>query len=60
VINVTFTFAPFQIQNVKSKGGGTWHIMSPSSEKVGVHVPRVPHLIAPLSLTTTMFIDAFK
>jgi len=27
---------------------GTWHIMSPPSEKVGGHVPRVPHQIAPM------------
>jgi len=28
--------------------GGTWHIMSPLSQKVGGHVPRVPHQIAPM------------
>ena len=36
-----------QIQNLKRKSGGTSHIMSPPPEKVGGHVPRVPHQIAP-------------
>ena len=33
----------------EKKVGGTWHIMSPSSEKLGGHVPRVPHQIAPMA-----------
>jgi len=28
---------------------GTWHIISPLSEKVGGHIPREPHLIARMS-----------
>ena len=30
---------------------GTWHIISQLSEKVGGRVPRVPHLIAPMTAT---------
>ena len=37
-----------QIHTRREKSGGTQHIMSPSSEKVGRHVPRVPHQIAPM------------
>jgi len=29
---------------------GTWHIITPLSEKVGGRVPRAPHLIAPMLL----------
>jgi len=39
---------PLQMQNLKKKVGGTWHILLPPSEKVGGHVPRVPHQIAPM------------
>jgi len=42
-----------QIQNLERKKWGTWHIMSPPSEKVGGHVPRVPHQIAPMLIICT-------
>ena len=31
---------------------GTWHIVSPLSEKVGGDAPHVPHLIAPMHKLT--------
>jgi len=31
---------------------GTWHTISPLSEKVGRRVSRVPHLIAPMGEVT--------
>jgi len=47
-----------QIQNQKRKSGGTLHIMSPPPEKVGGHVPRVPHQIAPMLATLLGLLDA--
>ena len=51
---------PLQIQNLKRKSAGTWHIISPHLKKWGEHVPRVPHQIAPmlqtqLALVTIIF-----
>jgi len=43
---------PRQIQNPKRKRWGAWHVMSPPSEKVGGHVPSVPHQIAPMTTLT--------
>jgi len=45
---VTFSFETSPNTKPTRKGGGTWHIMSPPSKKVGGHVPRVPHQIAPI------------
>jgi len=47
-----------QIQNLKRKSGGTSHIMSPPPEKVGGHVPRVPHQIVPMLATLLGLLDA--
>ena len=38
------------MQNLKKKSGGHSILCSPPSEKVGGHVPRVPHQIAPMVL----------
>jgi len=52
VANTTFIFETSPNTKPKEKKvGGTWHIMSPPSEKVGGHVPRVPHQIAPMHVT---------
>jgi len=51
VTNITFIFEISANTKPKEKKvGGTWHIMSPPSEKVGGHVPRVPHQIAPMAV----------
>ena len=39
---------PLRIQTLRDKSGGTWHIMSPTSEKLRENVPRDPHQIASL------------
>ena len=45
--NVTFIFeTSLKTKPKGEKCRGTWHIISPPSEKVGGQVPRVPHLIA--------------
>jgi len=48
VTNVTFSFETSPNKTLKEKCGGTRHIMFPQSEKLGRHVPRVPHQIAPM------------
>jgi len=50
---------PFQMQNLKRKSGGTWHIMSPRLKKWGGHVPRVPHQIAPMVVAMLWLLDHF-
>jgi len=47
VTNVTFIFeTSLKTKPKGEKCRGTWHILSPPSEKVGGQVPLVPHLIA--------------
>jgi len=49
VTNVTFIFETSPNTKPKEKNIGGWqHIISPPSETVGGHVPRVPHQIAPM------------
>jgi len=43
---------PLQIQNLKRKKWGVHGVSCPPSEKVGGHVPRVPHQIAPMVVIT--------
>jgi len=50
VRNVIFIFETSPKKPKDKKVGGTWHIMSPPSEKVGGNVPRVHHQIAPMAL----------
>jgi len=51
VTNITFIFETFPNAKPKEKKvGGTRHIISLLSEKVGGHVPRVPHQFAPMLL----------
>ena len=51
VTNITFIFETSPNTKLKeNKVGGTWSILSPPSEKVGGHVPRVPHQIAPMAM----------
>jgi len=38
----------------EKKVGGAWHIMSPPPEKLGGHVPRSPHQIAPMLVGDAM------
>jgi len=42
---------PLQIQNLKEKKWGDMAYYIPPPEKVGEHVPRVPHQIAPILIT---------
>jgi len=49
VTNVTFSFKTSPNKPLREKCGGTWHIMSPPSKKVGGHVP---HQIAPMAITS--------
>jgi len=44
----TFSFETSPNTKPTRKSGGTWHIMSHPPKKVGGHVPRVPHQIAPM------------
>ena len=39
-----------QIQNLKRKSEGTWHIISPPPEQVGGHVSCFPHQISPMPI----------
>jgi len=48
VTSITFLFETSRNRKPREKSGGAWDIMSPPSEKVGGHVPRVPHEIAPM------------
>jgi len=50
VTNTTFIFETSPSTKSKEKKWGAWHIMYPSSEKVGGHVPCVPHQIAPMQV----------
>ena len=55
VTNIIFIFeTPPNTKPKEKEVGGTWHIMSPSSEKVGGHVIRVPHQIAPMHTTSLL------
>jgi len=40
---------PLEIQNLRKKSGGTWHIMFPRLKKWGGHVPRVPTKLRPFN-----------
>jgi len=52
VTNITFIFETSpNTKPTAKKVGGTWRIMSLQSEKVGGHVTRVPHQIAPMSVS---------
>jgi len=51
VTNTTFILKSLQIQNLKRKKGGDMAYYVTPSEKVGGHVPRVPHQIAPMIVT---------
>jgi len=52
VTNITFVFETSpNTKHKEKKVGGTWHIMSPWSEKVGGYVPRVPHQIVTMIYT---------
>jgi len=51
VRNVTFSLETSPNKTLREKCGGTWHIISPPSNKVG----GVPHLIAPMSITDASF-----
>jgi len=47
--NITFTFETSTNTKPKEKKvGWTWHIISPRPKKVGGHVLRLPHQIAPM------------
>jgi len=50
VTNVTFIFAPIEIQNLKRKLWGDIAYYAPRLKKWGGHVPRIPHLIAPMAM----------
>jgi len=48
VTNVTFSIEISRNTNPKKKIGRTWHIMSPLFKKMGGHVLRVSHQLAPM------------
>jgi len=48
VTNIAFLFKALQMQNLKRKKWGDGAYDVPPSEKVGGHVPRVPHQITPM------------
>jgi len=51
VSNITFIFETSpNTRSKEKKVWGTWHVISPTPEKVGGHVSRVPHQIAPIVL----------
>ena len=52
---------PLQIQTLREKSGGTWHIIYPPPlKKWWGHVPRVPHQIAPMLDTSQMIVKFYR
>jgi len=49
---------PHQIQNLKIKKWGDMAYYVPPSEKMGEHVPHVPHQIAPMQVTVILMKQA--
>jgi len=53
--DITFSFETSRIQNLKTKKWGVHGILCPPRlKKLGGHVPRVPHQIAPMQWRITM------